>query len=428
LLAGSCLAVLDGCDPPTEICDLGCPEDGIAQGNASISGLASIDAFFGAVISVRDAAANANASMRAELEGMAASLEIEGAAELSMDELSARISSELQAKFEVYVDGGLTVRFQEPRCQANMEVVAAAAAECDVEAAPGSVEVECAGSCEIGLEAQAQCSAEGNLSCTGQAPQFDCSGGTCSGNCEADVAFECEGSCSGTCQGTCTACAGGECETDQDGFVTNCAGSCEGECDGSCELEAGGHCDFRCEGSCEYTPPEGVECEAGATATCDVSASAEVECEGKCEGEVSPPEVSAECKASVEAKASAEIECTPPSLSIEFQFSANLSADERAEFRVWLEGFKARFAGMLAVNAKLEFIGEAMVDLTAAAGGSVRAVIEEMDADELSIQAVVGIGCAATQLEQVGPALQGAGGDVAASVAAFAEVSAAVAP
>jgi hypothetical protein len=434
LLGGMAVAVMPGCPVdgpglpnPLEFCDVGCPDERLAEGNASISGIASVDAFFGAVISLRAAGANANANMRAEMELLAASLEIEGAADLSMDDLAAAIAGELELKFGAYTQGGLSVSFQPPKCEANMEIVAEAAAECDVEATPGEVDVECSGSCEISAEAQAQCSAEGNLSCTGQAPSFDCSGGTCTGSCEADVAFECEGSCQGSCEGTCTVCAGGDCEDDGNGVITNCAGSCVGTCDGTCELEAGGNCGFRCEGSCEYQPGEGVECEAGATASCDVSASAEVECSGKCEGEVTPPEVSAECQASVEAKASAEVECMPPSLSLDFQFKAGLSAEEKAEFKVWLEQFRVRFAAMIAVNAKLEAMAPALGQVVVAGEGAVKGAIQAMlDSGELDFKATLGAGCGLAEADEVGKALESTVASVEGTGSAFVTIAASV--
>lgn len=424
LATGSGLATLQGCEDPTGVCDLSCPAEGVADGNASISGIASFDAFFGAVISLRDASANVNADMRAELEGLAAALEIEGAAEMSMDELSAAVAAALQLKLDGYVEGGLTLSYQPPRCDVNLEVVANAAAECDVEATPGEVKVECSGSCEVSAQAQAQCAAEGNLTCTGQAPGFDCNG-TCTGACEADVAFECGGSCLGACEGTCTVCAGGDCEDDGNGVITNCAGACMGMCDGTCELEAGGQCDFRCEGSCEYDPG-GAECEAGASAKCDVSASAEVECEGKCEGEASPPEVSAECQAAVEAKASAEVECTPPAIGVDFQFKAGLDADARAEFKSFLEILELRFAGMVAANAKIEHLQPAVVQVGAAAKGAVEGAIQAAGEGDLSVQVVLGLRCAGDEVKVVPGIVEEVGANLEASVSAFVEVAAVI--
>jgi hypothetical protein len=408
-----------------EECGLVCPEEGIAEGNASISGIVSVDAFFSAVLDVRDAAFVVSGTVRAELEGMAASLGIEGYADMDFDALSAAVVGELQAKFETTLDGGLKINFEPAKCQASVEVAVEAAAECDVEVDPGSIEAKCMGSCEVSADVAADCQAMGTLECTGQAPGFACDG-SCSGDCQLEVAAACEGTCSGRCEGTCSACAGGACETDGMGVTTNCAGSCSTNCEGTCKLEAGGSCSGRCEGSCTYNPGN-ASCEANATASCDVSAMADASCQGKCEGSVEPPEVSAECQASVEAKAQASVECTPPSLSVEFQFAAGLSVDEQAAFKIWLEGFKGRFAAMLAASAKLEIVGEAAAGLLTAAGGAVNDVFADLEANGgLSLKAGIGIGCALDQLGAVGTALAEAQGEITGSVSATADITSAV--
>lgn len=428
LLSGLAIAA-PGCDGPlgdlAEQCGLVCPTDGIAEGNASISGIVSVDAFFSAVLDVRDAAFVVSGTVRAELEGMAASLGVEGYADMSLDELSGAVVAGIDAKFTGTIKPGLRINFEPPKCQASVEVAVEAAAECDVEVDPGSIEAKCMGSCEVSAEVAADCQAMGTLECTGQAPNFECSG-SCQGDCQLEVAAACEGTCSGRCEGECSACAGGNCEMDGMGVTTNCAGSCSVGCEGTCKLEAGGSCGGRCEGSCTYDPG-GASCEANATAKCDVSAMAEASCQGKCEGSVEPPEVSAECQASVEAKAQASVECTPPSLSVEFAFEAGVSADAQAEFKIWLEGFKGRFAGMLAASAKLEIVGDAAAGLVAAAGGAVNGALEEISADgSLNLKATVGIGCALTELDAVGSALAEAQGEIAGSVSATAMISGAV--
>lgn len=430
LLSGLAIAA-PGCDDGplgdlAEQCGLVCPDDGIAEGNASISGIVSVDSFFSAVIEVRNAALQVSGSVRGELEGMAASLGVEGYADLSTEDLGAAVVAGLETKFATTIQGGLTINYEPPRCQASVDVAVKAAAECDVTADPGSIEARCMGSCEVSAEVAAECQAMGTLECTGQAPEFQCSG-SCSGSCQLDVAASCEGTCQGTCQGECSACTGGECQEDGMGNITNCAGSCSTMCQGTCELEAGGSCGGRCEGECTYTPPMDVGCEANATAKCDVSAMAEAECQGSCEGSVEPPEVSAECEASVEAKANASVECTPPSLSVEFQFAAGLDANAQAEFKIWLEGFKTRFAGLLAANAKLEIVGTAATDLIAAADGAVKGALETISSGDLDLKASVGIGCALNELGAVGTALEEARGEISASVSATASITGAVA-
>jgi modification target Cys-rich repeat protein len=425
LLSGLAISA-PGCDQLGDLaeqCGLVCSSEGIAEGNASISGIVSVDAFFSSVITVRDAALQVSGTLRGELEGMAASLGVEGYADMSLEDLTAAITAELDITFATYLQGGLKINFEPAKCQASVEVAVSAAAECDVEVDPGSIEASCSGSCEVSAEVAADCSAMGTLECTGQAPNFECSG-SCSGDCQLMAAAACSGTCNGTCDGECSACTGGACEMNG-GVITNCSGSCSADCEGTCKLEAGGECGGRCEGSCTYDPGMGVMCEANATAKCDVSGMAEASCEGSCEGKVEPPEVSAECKASVEAKAQASVECTPPSLSVEYQFAGGLDADAQARFKIWLEGFKVRFAGMLAASAKLEIVGEAAVGLVAAAGGAVEGAINGIDVKG-DLKAGVGVTCALLELEAVGTALADATAEIQGSVSATVSITGAV--
>jgi hypothetical protein len=428
LVSGLAIAA-PGCSELAEQCNLECPDDGILEGNANISGIVSVDSFFGAVINVRDVALQVSGSVRTELEGIAASLQIEGYADMSLDELSAAVVAGLDVQFEKYIniDAGLRINYEAPRCEASVEVAVQAAAECDVEADPGSIEAKCMGSCEVSADVAAQCQAEGTLECTGQAPNFQCSG-SCRGDCQLEVAAACEGTCNGTCEGECSACTGGACQEDGMGNITNCRGSCTSMCQGTCELEAGGSCSGSCEGECTYDPG-GASCEAGATAKCDVSGMADVECQGECEGSIEPPEVSAECQASVDAKANASVECTPPSLSVEFEWGAAAGNPElQAEFKIWLEGFKTRFAGLLAAQAKLEIVGSAAVDLVAAADGAVKGALNDIQAGGgLSFKAGIGIGCALSEIEAVGTALAEAQAEITGSVSATANITAVVA-
>ncbi len=398
-----------------EQCGLTCPVDGVLEGNASISGLSNVDAFFGAVVSVNQASIELENSVVAELRGIAGLLGLEGTAELPTAELAAAVKAGLDAKFAANVEGNLNVRFQPPRCQADLEVTATAAAQCDASVTPGSVRATCSGSCEISVEAQAECQANGTLECRGQAPNLRCEG-TCQGSCQLEAAAACEGVCNGTCNGTCSS----------ENASGQCNGTCNGTCQGTCELSAGGNCSQSCEGECTYTPPSGT-CEASAQASCEFNADAEASCSGKCEGEVVPPEVSAECKASVEAKAKAELVCRPPELDIQFQFrvTGDAEADARAhaEFRAFLRGFRGRFAALLAVQARLQALGSASANLGVAAEGAVQQSFNTILRSDANLKATIGVGCALGQLSAVGEATQQAAGRVQTSVAAVATVS-----
>ena len=131
LMCGITLGATQGCDQIQEICDLSCPDEGIAQGNASISGIASVDAFFGSVIAVRDASARLQGNINKEMLGLATVLGVEGAAELSTSDLSAQVSAALDAKISANVSGGISIKVAPPKCEACLEASVRAGAAGD---------------------------------------------------------------------------------------------------------------------------------------------------------------------------------------------------------------------------------------------------------------------------------------------------------
>ena len=387
-------------------CGLVCPEKGILEGNTRISGIAGVDAFFRAVVDLRAASARASGAVRAELDGLAVSVGLEAGAQASA------IRAAVEAKIDGAVSGGLRVSYEPARCEVSVEVTAAAAAECDVMAEPGSLAVECQGACDIDASAQAECSAKGTLSCVGQAPGLACSG-SCKGTCELSKAAACEGTCRGSCKGgTCSV-------VDAQG---NCAGACDGMCQGSCELSAGGSCAGECQGECTYTPA-GASCDAGVQARCEAMAGAQVECKGGCEGTATPPMVAAECEATVEASAKASAECTPPALEVSWQWSATLEGDAaaQAEFRAWLRVFEARMGGLLAATAKAELLADAAMALGSAGEAAVKDTLEALR-DNGDLRASIGAACAIGQLGDVGTIVGDVGTSLQASLTAAGEV------
>lgn len=403
-----------GCEdnPIAQACGLECPATGIVEGNAAISGLGNIDAFFGAVVDF-NVAAKANAgAIRGRLDAIAASVGLEPGAS------GAEIKAALEAHLAANVQGGLTLNYEPAKCSASADVVLEAQAKCDAEFDPGSAKVSCSGSCEVKGNISAQCDAQGNLSCTAKGPSVECSG-TCSGSCELSVAAACEGTCRGECSGQCEV-------RDAQG---NCAGKCEGNCQGSCELAAGGSCSGSCQGECAVELPS-AECEAMAEVSCSAEAMGSIECNGGCDAEVTPPSAKAECQASAQAKANVSVECTPPRLDITFDWSAEVSGDAaaKAEFRAWIENFKIQYAALLAEIKRSEFVLEAGADLTAAASGAVETSINTAISatSETDIRAWVGLGCAVQELPNVGSAIAEGTTALQGSVTAAAEVSAAI--
>ncbi|MCY0994300.1 hypothetical protein OV203_44655 [Nannocystis sp. ILAH1] len=410
LALGISTALTAGCERnpfPEGPCNLGCPDEGLAEGNASISGIASVDAFFAAVVGFDKAALEVKAGVDAELRAIAVSLDLDAGAS------AADIRAALSDKFSGAIEGGLKVKYAPPRCTVDAKVAIDASAKCDAEIDPGMASVECKGSCTVDASASASCDASAKVMCKGTAPELKCSG-TCTGTCESTTGVQCEGTCNGGCDGSCTV-------TNANG---DCAGECMGTCTGTCELKAGAHCEGDCQGSCEYEAPDG-QCEAGAEVRCQAAADASAECNGSCDGEVVPPKAKAECEASVEAEAKMQAQCTPPSLEILWQWNADFEDElDRARFKAWVEGFRLRYAGLLAASARAELVigagaglGDAAVDLLGSLPG-------ELDGD---LRAALGLPCALAELESVGTLLQSGSGALSGSVSAVGEISAALA-
>ncbi|MGH1348343.1 MAG: hypothetical protein ACRBN8_42715 [Nannocystales bacterium] len=384
--------------------DLTCSGGGFLEGKASISGVASIDSFFGAAIDLDASMVALSGGLRARLDAIGASVGLEPGA------TGAELQLAIENHLEDYISGGLSIDYQPARCEASIEAGIAAAAECDVDVDPGEVSASCSGSCALDVQAGAECSTDAELVCTGTAPGFACEG-TCSGSCVAE--FSAAADCGGTCRGTCTLQGGTEIE----GFDGRCDGTCEGEC--ATEMSAGGSCDdARCEGSCEYTPLSG-ECEAGASARCEAMAGASIECDAGCEGTVDPPSVSAECEATVDAKASASIECTPPTLAFSYRWAAGVDAnsEQQAKFRAWLEGFRANFSALVAAQAEAEVVANAAANLILSADGALRDAVAELQ-DSGEVFAAVGAGCALLQLPDAAGALSASSQSLQANASA----------
>jgi hypothetical protein len=392
-----------------DVCNLECPAEGVAAGNASISGIASVDSFFAAVVGFGKAALEVRAGVDAELRAIAVSLELDAGAS------AADIKAALSAKLDAAVDGGLKIAYAPPRCTVDAKVAVDAAAKCDAEVDPGKATVECKGSCTVDASAGASCEADATVVCRGTAPDLKCEG-TCTGTCQLAGDFKCEGICNGECTSGCSVV----------GADGQCAGECTGQCMGSCELRAGATCDGQCEGTCEYTPPGG-QCEAGAEVRCQAAAEASASCEGTCDGEVVPPKAKAECEASVEAEAKLRAECTPPTLEIKWQWKASFSDPQaQAEFKAWVEGFRGRYAALLAATARAELVVDAGAGIVASASGLIETLPATIDI-ESDLRASLGIGCALTQLEAVATVISDGSAALSASVSAAAEVSGAIA-
>ncbi len=386
--------------------DVDC-ESGLAEGNAAISGVASVDAFFQAVLNFEARANNVSSGIDAEIRAIGAAFDIEG-----------DVAAGLDAQIKANLDGELKVVAEPARCEVDAQASVKASAACDAEVTPGMVEVDCSGSCEVEASADVKCDANADLQCTVAGPELDCMVG-CSGSCTVtgSAAASCEGTCNGECMG--------ECELEN--AEGQCAGRCDGMCMGSCEfaVTADAMCMGKCNGECTVTKPMGG-CMGGVRAECKAKANATVKCEGRCTGEVTPPMASVECQATAKAEASLNVECTPPRVELVYAYQADVSAEARAKFEAGINVLRARLPSLLASIRKAESIGGAGIDLAAAGGTAVKAAANAALGGDASVRVQLGVVCAVGELNKVGDTLTASGARLNASIDAAAELTGAI--
>ncbi len=386
-----------------EACNLNCPAKGLAEGNAAISGIQSIDAFFGAVVNFKAAADLMTSNVADAKARLALSVGLPAAA------TDAELKAALSAKIDANVQGGLQVKYKKPECKASIDATIEATANCDAEFDPGKAEVKCEGSCTAEAGAEVKCEGEAEMVCHGTAPELKCSG-SCTGSCQLDVAAKCDGVCNGTCTGS-------------GGTGQSTSGHCDGKCKGECEMKAGGECSGSCQGECAYTPGE-AGCSADAKVECKAKADASVECSGSCDGSVEPPKAKAECEAAAKAQASANVECTPPELDVAFKFKGGVNAKQKAEFKAWLSVFKTEMASLaMEAEGRGRVLLASAGDLSAAAEGAVKGSISELKAKAAGdLRIAVGAGCALGELKAAAGLIGKAQGSVTANVASVADL------
>lgn len=415
-----------------ELCGLSCGN--YASGEASVTGLASIDAFFGAVLSIEAKAGALEGEIKTRLGQMAAIVGAEVDADADIDAMADAVVTGY-ADFTADINGSVSLAYTPARCSVSADATLQAKAQCEAEVTPGRASVECRGECVADATVMGpEC--EGTVSCTGTAPSFECEG-TCEGLCELEVAGECAGTCQGSCEINGDAACDGECmgEVDGDG---NCDGQCEvraggkcaGDCEGSCELTAGATCSGECRGECTWDSG-GASCNGEVTCT-PPSGQASVMCNGECRGEVEPPEVEAECEASVKAQAELSAECTPPRIALDYELESDFSfqgetgVDARIAFQSQLEAFFNLYAQLLANGAELEGIARATGGLVTAAEDAISEAAGSLGGDaDFAVQFKIA-SCLPGAIETASEKLESAGGKVSASVSAVATVSAGV--
>jgi hypothetical protein len=141
-----------------------------------------------------------------------------------------------------------------------------------------------------------------------------------------------------------------------------------------------------------------------------------------------PPKAKAECEASVDAEAKVRAECTPPSLEIRWQWNAELMGDvqAQAEFKAWIEGFRGRYAALLAASARGGAGAQGRRGADHGGGRPGRQPAGRARGTGRPARADGRARCALTELETVGTVLGDASAALSGSVSAIGEVSAAI--
>lgn len=376
---------------------------GIVEGNASISGVASVDAFFASVLDFQSKADQVSADIDAKLDATRADFGIAADADLKA-ELSARIAQNLES--------GVTVRTEPASCAVDAQAVLDAQAKCDTSIEPAKASVMCDGSCDVQADVQVDCSAEAQLHCTINPPMGSCSG-SCTGSCATQLAAAAK--CDGICRGSCA----GSCATFADSTGTTCAGACDGMCQGSCEqtmMEAAS-CSGSCSGECTISPPDGM-CQGAVRAQCDQMSSAMVACRGRCLGRVVPPKAKAECEAHARAQAKLNVECTPPRLVLDYKLKAGADAQGQARFVAAMENLRVRLPGLLATREQASSVVGAGTDLVADASVALKSGIKvaEKAVAKGDLRIIFGLTCAAREADHVADAIKDSGDRIATSL------------
>jgi hypothetical protein len=283
-------------------------------------------------------------------------------------EAACAAAAKMIGDFKAKAKGKLVVDVVPPKCTASMNAMAECTGKCDVDVKPGSAEVKCEGG-----EISGQCDAKCEGSCTveaGAACEGTCRG-ECKGECSAQISGKCDGNCNGKCDGK-----------DSKG---KCAGTCDGTCQGKADAQCSGTCKGSCSASCE------VQAKGECKGTCSGKCSVEMK-EPKCSGNVTPPEVDAECKANCDAEVTAKAECQPAVVvarvegAADADAAAKLSATVRKNLPVLLKitaGMQGKLEGVVgSVQAGLEG-GKAAVE----AGGAAALKVAGCFAASLDAQA-----------------------------------------
>ncbi len=257
-----------------------------------------------ASIEIKEFAAKIDADLLTACGGIAKDLGDTAPHKTGEEACKAAAKAMGDVKAKIGANAKIALAVKAPVCRADMGVMADCAAKCDAKVSGPSAKVECepgklSGSCDA--QCEGTCDVEAGAKCDGE----------CSGKCDAAMKGTCSGKCDGKCDG-------------KDSKGASCAGTCEGKCDASVQ----GECKGKCGGSCA------LKAKAKCEGTCGGKCSAEMKAP-KCNGEVKPPEMSAECKGQCDAKVSAKAECSPASVGVVITGATDAKA--AADFKATIE-------------------------------------------------------------------------------------------
>jgi hypothetical protein len=373
------------------LCKFDCPERGVAEGNAAISGVPAADTLFRAAVDYTTAADAASAAIEAELAQLRVDFGLS-----PKDALGAKIRSQGADA----LGKSPAVVAHRAACWIDSLGLLDIQAQCSGEPATAEA-VPCRGPCRV--PAGTDCSVSADSQCTQNMAGGECSK-DCTGTCTdaPDPSGGCDGTCLGACDGACDAFA-----KDADGDVL-CAGRCAGRCTGQCARPIDhATCRGTCDGTCTSVNPKDG-CDDAVEQRCQGKSGRPFDGPGACGGTVElSPAGDAECRAAAQAQASYLAHCDAPRVSVVRAPAPSAQGDREQRYLRALRGFEQRLPELLAAVARGELVKAAGQKLATLATTDVKESLEaQSKAADLPIQTRAGLTCAMAEAPKVGAALE----------------------
>ncbi len=259
--------------------------DFVANYGIKADGAAKLKSGAVAAINVKKISDKIETELKAGCSGLSGDLGGASDFPTAVDACNAAITAMNTVKAKMGASAKIALDVTPPECRADIHAYADCAGHCDASVSGGQAKVEC----EPG-KLSGSCSAQ------------------CTGTCEMKAAAKCGGTCSGTCDAKMKGTCGGKCDGKCDGKASKGA-TCNGTCEGKCDAQVSGTCSGSCGGSCK------ASASATCDGTCDGSCSVEMQAPS-CTGTITPPKMSADCKAKCDSDVSAKAECSPAGVAL----------------------------------------------------------------------------------------------------------------